>query len=82
MTERQITLHLRDTETGETGTETLPWLQDDESLRLYFTGGNGSCDCNRSNWLNGSDLPCGEDRIALDRVVDEYGRVLYRDADR
>jgi hypothetical protein len=83
---RPFTLYLRDSETGERGTFVLDWYGDEdggyEGIRFWLQDGNGGCDCNRSNWLNGSDLPCGggmRNRIVIDKAQNEHGTLIYRD---
>jgi hypothetical protein len=70
--------HLRNTITGETGVYEDSCDYADLGLLLYqWADGNYGCDCNRSLFLYGDDetkhLPCGDDVIALDRIVGEDG---------
>jgi hypothetical protein len=81
-----IRVHLRDTVTGTAGVHVQAWPHDDDALRYQFTDGNYGCDCNRSNFLceaggDDLDLPCNgaANRIIVEKIEDEHGRVLYRD---
>lgn len=80
-----ITLFLRNAETGAQGTYDLEWYGDEEGgydgLRFWLRDGNGGCDCNRSNWLDGSDLPCsgGKNRVVIEKAQNEHGTVVYTD---
>ena len=84
-----IFVHLRDTETGDAGVLEMPYdARHLDNLPYMFTDGNYGCDCNRSNFLAqaidgayDTDLDCnwGPIRVAIDRIVDANGELLYRD---
>lgn len=84
--------HLRDTVTGDHGVCESEVEEQYLDNQAYLWGqGNYSCDCNRicflaevnPSWDKAVDIEpdcnSGPNRIALDRLVDESGNVLYKD---
>ncbi len=84
--------YLRDVVTGEQGVyeyDVDPKYLDGQPF--LWGDGNYSCDCNRicflaevnADWDEATviepDCHRGPNRIALDRLVDEHGTMLYRD---
>lgn len=94
----RIHIHYRDTQTGITGEVSQDWPGDTNDpgdlvgLRYYFGEGNFGCDDNRSyDLMRGSggkydeELDCNrpnKNRIAIDKITDDDGKILYRDEDR
>ena len=77
---------MRDTKTGREAVVHEDKNRTPESIAYYFGFANGSCDCNRGSWLEEAldeDLDllddCGSGRIAIDKIVDERGTVIYSD---
>jgi hypothetical protein len=85
----KVRIHVRDTVTGLTGVKEWGWDYAEHGLRYYFGAGNYSCDDNRSyllidaNPAYDEELGCnaGPNRIAVDKIEDEHGRVIYTDAE-
>lgn len=82
-----VTIHLRDTVTGQTVTypDSYEFADDDDDYGMLYVwvDGNYGCDCNRSSFF-GLDLPCsprGSNRIVIDKIVTSAG-VTYDDTAR
>ena len=87
----KIQVHLRDTKTGLSGVVESYWPYGKDGLRYQYGDGNYGCDCNRICFLADvnaefdalEDLPdgcnSGPNRIAIDKIEDETGRLLYTD---
>jgi hypothetical protein len=86
----KLSVHLRDTKTGLSGVLEQEWEYDEDGVIYQYDQGNYGCDCNRSCFLaeanpafddDEDDIDCnsGPNRVAIDRIENERGALLYSD---
>ena len=87
----KIKLYLRDTQTGLSGVVEHNWILEPYSVSYHYDEGNYGCDDNRVIFLASvnpefdalddveDSCNIGPNRVAIDKIEDENGCILYSD---